>query len=82
MSRSGENTTFEMRQLVIMHNEREKSIREIATLLKIPKSTVCDIIQRFKHDDRIDSTIYKGAPKKLTAYDRCFIRREIEKTLE
>lgn len=68
-----------MRQLVMMHTARGKSQREISKLLNIPQSTVSDIIIRFKREDRIESTNYKGAVEKLTAYDRRFIRREVEK---
>lgn len=79
MSRSGKNTTFEMRQLVLMHNARGESQRTIAKLLNIPQSTVSGIILRLKREDRIESTKYKGAVEKLTAYDRRFIRREVKK---
>ena len=50
MSRSGKNTTFEVRQLVIMHEARGKSIRQISSILNVPKSNVCDIIKRFQRE--------------------------------
>ncbi|XP_017796965.1 PREDICTED: uncharacterized protein LOC108578194 [Habropoda laboriosa] len=34
-------------------------------MLNISKSTVGDIIRRFKHEDRIESILQRGQPKKL-----------------
>lgn len=54
MGRKGKNTLVEMQQLVIFHREKGKSYREISKLSNINKSTVADIIKRFKNEDRID----------------------------
>lgn len=45
------NTSFDLRQLAIFHYAKGKSYREIGKLLNIGKSTVADIIKRFKEED-------------------------------
>ena len=79
MSRKSVNTSSEIRQLVIFNNAKGLSERKIAAILNIPKSTVHDILHRFKEENRIDSIPQKGKSKKLTNYYMRFVRREIEK---
>jgi hypothetical protein len=50
MGRSGELSDFE-RGLVIGCHISKKSVRDIATLLKFPKSTVGDVIVRWKREE-------------------------------
>jgi hypothetical protein len=47
MDRSGELTDFEC-ELVIGFHISNKSVRDIATLLKLPKSTAGDVIVKWK----------------------------------
>lgn len=54
MGRRSKNTSFEKGQLVIYHKEKSKIYRQIARMLQIPKSTVANIIKRYKDEDRID----------------------------
>jgi hypothetical protein len=49
MGRSGELRDFE-RRLVIGCHISDKSVRDIATLLKLPKSTVGDVIMKWKRE--------------------------------
>lgn len=78
MSAKGKNTSFDLRQLVIYHNAKGKSYREITEMLKIPKSTVADIIKRFRDEDRIDSIPQKGRPKVLTNNSKRQIMRKVK----
>lgn len=57
------NTSFNIRQLVIFHNANRKSYRQIAAMLNLRKSTVGDIIKRFKQGDRIESIPKRTAKK-------------------
>jgi hypothetical protein len=49
MGRSGEPSDFE-RGLVIGCHISKKSVRDIATLLKLPKSAVGDVIVKWKRE--------------------------------
>lgn len=80
MVRSGPNTSDAQRQLVIYHNANGKSCREISRLLKIPKTTVWNIVQRFKNEDRIDLKKATGQPEKLSPCEKRFLLREVKKT--
>ncbi len=78
MSRKGKNTSSEVRQLVIFNYAKGKSGNAISRLLNLPRSTICDILKRFK-EDRIESHQQEGRPEKLTEVEKRFIGREIEK---
>jgi hypothetical protein len=49
ISKSGELSDFE-RGLVIGCHIGKKSVRDIATFLKLPKSTVGDVIVKWEHE--------------------------------
>ena len=53
--RSISNISFDKRLLVIFHNMKGKSNREIAAMLNIWKSTVNEIANRSKREDCIES---------------------------
>lgn len=78
MNRSGKNTSFDQRQLVIFHFAKGKTNREISELLNIPKSTVGDIIRRYKNEDRIDSVPQNGRPKILSQNDERYIMKKVK----
>jgi transposase len=61
MGRSGELSDFE-RGLVIGCHISEKSVRYIATFLKLPKSVVGDVIVKWKHEG---TTTMKPQPGRL-----------------
>lgn len=69
-------TTFDQRQLVIYHSTNGKPVREIADLLKIAKSTVFNIIKRFR-EDQIDSKERSGRPKMLSKHDERWLIRKV-----
>lgn len=77
MGRKGANTTFDQRQLVIYHHTKGKTERELSDFLKIPRSTIGDIIRRFKNEDRIDSKPNPGRPKILNDYDKRIIMKKV-----
>ncbi|CAK9813888.1 Transposable element Tc1 transposase [Anthophora plagiata] len=78
MGRKSKNTSFDMRQLVIFHHEKGKSIRKIADLLNISKSTIWDIVRRYKNEDRIESIPQSGRKPILNIRDKRSIIRRIK----
>ncbi|KAJ4442537.1 hypothetical protein ANN_04124 [Periplaneta americana] len=79
MGRKGKQTTFNQRQLVIFHHEKGKTIRNIADLLPMKRSTLFDIILRYKNEDRIELIKQTGRRKVLTDREESLIIRQIEK---
>lgn len=57
MGHKGENTSFDVQQLLIFYKEKGTSYREISNLLNISKSTVADIIKRYTVEGRIESIL-------------------------
>jgi len=54
MGRKGKNSSFDERQLVIFHYEKDKLYREIGKLINLSNSTVADIVKRYVREDRIE----------------------------
>lgn len=77
MGRKGVNTSFDQRQLVIFHHTKGKTERELSAMLNIPRSTIGDIIRRFKNEDRIDSKPNTGRPTLLNDHDKRVIMRKV-----
>lgn len=77
MGRS-KNTSFDLLQLVIFHYEKGCSYRKIASMLKLSKSTVGDIILRYKNEDRLEPIKQTGRPKLLTERDNRLIMRKVK----
>lgn len=63
MGRKNKNTSFDKRQLVIYHRQNGYTYEKIGHMLKMSKSTVGDIVGRFKNEDRIDFIPQTGRPK-------------------
>lgn len=57
-------SSFNERQLVIFHYQKGTVHRKIAEMLNMKRSTVGDIIRRYKNENRIDSNPRPG-PKKI-----------------
>lgn len=72
-------TSFDKRQLVIYHHVNGRSVLEIAALLKLPRGTIYDIINRFQNENRIDFIKPPGRPSKLSVQDKRFIVRSVVK---
>jgi transposase len=65
MGRSGELSDFE-HGLVIGCHISKKSVGDITTLLKVPKSTVGDVIVKWKHEGTITTKPRLGRPRLMT----------------
>ena len=77
MGRRGKESSFEQRQLVIWHHAKGKTYRAIASMLKMKKSTVADIIKRFKDEDRIESHGHTGRLRFFSPREETVIVRKI-----
>ena len=77
MPRSQELTDFSKGEIVGCHR-CGLSIRDIAEKLQQPKSTVMDVIKRWKND-HCTKRIRPGRPKKIQERDRRVLKREIRK---
>jgi transposase len=64
MGKSGELSDFE-RGLVIGCHISKKSVRDIATLRKLPKSTVVDVIVKWKREGTTKMKPRPGRPPKV-----------------
>lgn len=73
MPRKCQNTSLELRTLVIHHYIKGKSLNTIADVLKLPRSTCQYIIRRYVQENRIKSIPQKGRPKKLSARNERYI---------
>lgn len=71
-------TTFEQRQLVVFHHVKGKTIRNIAEILKMKRSTVGNIISRYKNEDRIDLKARSGRPCILTTREKRSILQNVK----
>ena len=60
----GCHTSLELRNLIIEHYKNVKSQREIAQIVNKARTTVENIIQRHKNENRVVS-LPKVSPKKL-----------------
>jgi transposase len=69
MGRSGKLSDFE-RALVIGCHISKKSVRDIATLLKLPKSMVADVIAKWKHEGTNTMKPWQGRLRLMTDRDR------------
>ena len=74
----GKNTSFNIRQLIIFHREQGKSYRQISSMLGVSKSTVADIIWRFRTAKRIESVPQTGRPSLLSIREKRSIARKVK----
>ena len=79
MSPKKKETTLVQRGNVILLHQRGESSRKIAVSLKIPKSTVSDIIKKFKTDGIIENKKGRGRKCKLTTRDQSSIMKAVKK---
>jgi transposase len=69
MGRSGELSDF-VRGLIIGCYISHKSVRDIATLLQLPKSTVADVIAKWEREGTTTMKHRPGRPRLMTDRDR------------
>jgi transposase len=65
MDKSGDLNDFEHR-LVIVCNTSNKSVRNTATLLNLPKSAVGDVIVKWKREGTTTTKPWPGKPRLMT----------------
>lgn len=76
--KTGKNTDVNIRSLVIFHREKGKTIKSIAEILLLKRSTVHDICKRYYTDNSIEDRPRSGRPKKLNSSDEKFVLREVK----
>jgi transposase len=81
MGRPGELSDFE-RGLVIGCHISKKSVRNIVTLLKLPKSTVGDVIVKWKREGTTSTKPRMGRPRLLTDRDRRALKKVVHETCQ
>jgi transposase len=79
MGRSREHSDFE-RGLVIGCHISKKYDRDIATLLKLPKSKVGDEIVKWKHEGTTTMKPRPGRPRLMTDKDRPALKKLVRET--
>jgi transposase len=79
MGRSGELSDFE-RGLVIGCHISKKSVRDIATLHKLPRSTVGDVIVKWKCEGTTTMKPRLGRPCLMTDRDRRALKKVVRET--
>ena len=71
----GKYTALEIRKLIVSKHQEGNSIRQISKLLGVPRSTVGDIVKKFKEDGTVEYKKPPGRPRKTTeAADRRIVR--------
>lgn len=72
-------TTVEEREIVILNSKNGKTVREISEIVNKKKSTVFNIIKRFKEAGRIQNKPKNAeSRRKISARDGRFILRKIQ----
>lgn len=71
----GKELTLEERRLVIdLHKNQNKSYSEISKIISRSRSTVQNVIKRFKNEHRVENKPRSGRPSKLTSRDKTKIK--------
>lgn len=78
MAPRGKQTGVEARQIILKLHFDGKTVREIAELVGRSKSTVHDIIKRFREDGRLINKSQEGKRKRLNSREERSIIREIK----
>jgi transposase len=79
MGRSGELSGFE-RGLVIGWHISKKSTRDIATVLKLPRSMAGDMIVKWKHEGTTTMKPQPGRPRLMTNRGRWVLKKVVRET--
>ena len=69
--------SIEMRELIVKMRSDEKSYAEIARTIKMPRSTVASIVQKYTKMGIMENKARSGRPRKLEARTKRLICREI-----
>jgi transposase len=79
MGRSGELSDFE-RGLIIGCHICKKSVRDIATLLNLPKSAVGDVVVKWRREGTTTTKPRPGRPRLMTNRGRRVLKKMVRKT--
>lgn len=80
MGRQRGQTSLEVRNLIISHYNEGKSVRDIEKAVGRPKSTVSDVIQRYRETKSVENKPKSGRPKLFSLSDERWIVKEIKKS--
>ncbi|GFR18089.1 uncharacterized protein TNCT_671061 [Trichonephila clavata] len=78
MSRQRDQTSIELRKLIIKHTEDGKSVQEISEIVKRSHSTVHDIIKRYKTNNQGGNKPKKAHNKIFTEADERYLVRKVK----
>jgi hypothetical protein len=81
MDRSGELSDFEC-GLVIRCHISKKSVRDTASLPKLPKSMVGDVIVKWKRESTIAMKLQVSRPRLMTDRDRRALKKVVRETCQ
>ena len=79
MPRRSKEITDEVKAIILGHKNKGGKVREITEQVNIPKSTVQDIITRFRERGTHSTASRTGRPRKTTPADDRKIIREVLK---
>ena len=79
MPRRSKEITGEVKAIIRDHKNKGGKVREIKELVKIPKSTIQDIITRFRKRGTHSTASRTGRPRKTAPTDDRKIIREVLK---
>jgi len=70
------HTAIQLRKVVVKLSREGKTLREISALLSIDKTTMNNIINKFKTTGSVADRLRSGRPRKITARVDKLIRRK------
>ena len=79
MSQKRKETTVEERNVIINAYKQSQTIREICTLVNRPRTTVTDIISRFKNNPECVNQPRSGRPPALSVREKREIIKMVKK---
>ena len=79
MPRRSKEVSEDIKTLIKEHKDKGLSVRKIAELVNVPKSTVQDILTRFQKRGTHVTACRTGRPRKTSTADDRKIMREVEK---
>ena len=79
MSKRSKEISEDVKAIILNHKNNGKKVREISELVGIPKSTVQDIITRFRERGAHTTAARAGRPRKTTPADDRTIIRSVRK---
>ena len=69
MAKIRKELSTDCKDLIVKAYQNIKNIRKLAQIFKIPKSTICDILKRFRERGDIENRPRTGRPSHFTKRD-------------